>query len=253
MDDLFSQGGYALRFDWGVSGAERSRADLAVVVDVLSFSTAVSIAVDRGMTVYPYGWADESAATFARGRDAVLAVGRLEAVRSGSVAPSLSPSALLTCAPVPRLVLPSPNGSSICEALRLLEVDVAIGCLRNASATARHVRNALEAGKTVTFIAAGERWGDGALRPCLEDHLGAGAVLATLVAAGLGERMSPEARAAALLFSAHAPALGQTIRDCVSGKELNARGFDSDIAAAIDLDASLNVPVLIEGVFALTG
>jgi len=65
--------------------------------------------------------------------------------------------------------------------------------------------------------------------------------------------MSPEARAAALLFSAHAPALGQTIRDCVSGKELNARGFDSDIAAAIDLDASLNVPVLIEGAFALTG
>ncbi len=254
MDELFSQGGYALRFDWGVSGAERSQADLAVVVDVLSFSTAVSIAIDRGMIVYPYGWADESAATFARERDALLAVGRLEALRSGSVALSLSPSALLTCAPVPRLVLPSPNGSSICEALRLREVDVAIGCLRNASATARHVQNALEAGKSVTFIAAGERWGDdSALRPCLEDHLGAGAALATLVAAGFGDRMSPEARAAGLLFSAHAPALGQTIRDCVSGKELGARGFDTDVAAAIELDASPNVPVLIEGAFAVTG
>lgn len=254
MDELFSQGGYALRFDWGVSGAERSRADLAVVFDVLSFSTSVSIAVDRGMIVYPYGCADGSAEAFARERAAVLAVGRLEALRSGIVAPSLSPSALLTCQPVPRLVLPSPNGSSICEVLRLREVEVAIGCLRNASATASHVQNALEAGKTVTLIAAGERWEDGdALRPCLEDHLGAGAVLASLAAAGFGDRMSPEARAAALLFSAHASALGQTIRNCVSGKELDARGFDSDVAAAIELDASLNVPGLIEGAFAITG
>lgn len=250
MDGLFSQGGYALRFDWGVSGAEGSQADLAVVVDVLSFSTAVSIAVDKGMVVYPYRWADESAQTFARERDAVLAVGRLEVLRSGGVTPSLSPTALLSCEPVARLVLPSPNGSSISEALRLREVEVAIGCLRNASATARHVQNALEAGQTVTFIAAGELWGaDNSLRPCLEDHLGAGAALATLAGAGFGDRMSPEARAAALLFSAHAPTLGQTIRDCVSGKELDARGFDSDVAAASELDASPNVPVLIEGAF----
>jgi 2-phosphosulfolactate phosphatase len=254
VDGLFSQDGYALRFDWGLSGSERSHADLAVVVDVLSFSTAVSIAVDRGMVVYPYRWADESAGTFARERDAFLAVGRLEAQRSGSLTPSLSPSALLTCAPAPKLVLPSPNGSSICEALQHRKVEVAIGCLRNASATARHAQNALEAGQTVTFIAAGERWGAGnTLRPCLEDHLGAGAALATLAAAGFGNRMSPEARAAALLFSAHAPILGQTIRDCVSGKELGARGFDSDLAAAIELDVSPHVPVLIDGAFALNG
>lgn len=102
----------------------------------------------------------------------------------------------------------------------------------------------------MTFIAAGERWeGDNTLRPCLEDHLGAGAALATLAAAGLGDRMSPEARAAALLFSAHAPILGQTIRDCVSGKELDARGFGSDVAAAAQLDVSTHVPVLIEGAF----
>lgn len=252
MDGLFLQDGYALRFDWGVSGAERSQAGLAVVVDVLSFSTAVSIAVDKGMVVCPYRWADESAEAFARERGASLAVDRLEALRSGSVAPSLSPSALLTCEPIPRLVLPSPNGSSISEALRLREIEVAIGCLRNASATAHHVQNALEAGQTVTFIAAGERWGgDNTLRPCLEDHLGAGAALATLAAAGFGDRMSPEARAAALLFTAHAPALGQTIRDSVSGQELHARGFDSDVAAAVELDVSPHVPVLIEGAFAL--
>lgn len=253
MDGLFSQRGYALRLDWGASGARCSQADLAVVVDVLSFSTAVSIAVDRGMVVHPYGSADEAAEAFARERGAVLAGDRREMLRSGGVAPSLSPSSLLACEPVPRLVLPSPNGSAISEALRLRGMEVAIGCLRNASATARHVENALGSGQTVTFIAAGERWADNSLRPCLEDQLGAGAVLARLAAAGFGDRMSPEARAAARLFSAQAPELCQAIRDCVSGRELHVRGFDSDVAAALDLDASPNVPVLIEGAFGLNG
>jgi 2-phosphosulfolactate phosphatase len=251
VDQLFSQGGYDLRFDWGVSGAEQAQSDLAVVVDVLSFSTAVCIAVDRGMVVYPYRWADESAQAFARERDAFLPVGRRDALRSGRPEPSLSPSALLACEPVPRLVLPSPNGSSIAEALRLREIEVAVGCLRNASATARHVQNALHAGRSVTFIAAGERWAGGtSLRPCLEDHLGAGAALAALATAGFGDRMSPEARAAALLFSAHASTLGQTLRDCVSGKELDARGFYPDVAAAAELDTSPHVPVLRDGAFA---
>lgn len=252
MDGLFSQGSYALRFVWGVSGAEHSNTDVAVVVDVLSFSTAVSIAVDRGMVVFPYRWADESAAAFARDHSAVLAVGRLEALRSGSVSPSLSPSALLRCTPAPRLVLPSPNGSSIAEELRSRGIEVVVGCLRNASAAARYVESALEAGQSATFVAAGERWaGSNSLRPCVEDHLGAGAALAALAAAGFGDRMSPEARAAALLFSAHGPALSQTIRDSVSGRELDAQGFGSDVAAAVELDTSPNTPVLINGAFAL--
>jgi 2-phosphosulfolactate phosphatase len=252
VDRLFAQDSYALRFDWGMSGAERSSAEVVVVVDVLSFSTAVSIAVDRGMVVFPYRWADESAAAFARDHDAALAVGRLEALRSGSVSPSLSSSALLTCTPAARLVLPSPNGSSIAEELRSRGTDVAVGCLRNASATARYVQRTLEAGQSATFVAAGEKWdGNDALRPCLEDHLGAGAALAVLAAAGLGDRMSPEARAAAMLFSAHGPALGQAIRDSVSGRELDTRGFGSDVAAAVELDASPNVPILNEGAFSL--
>jgi phosphosulfolactate phosphohydrolase-like enzyme len=45
--------------------------------------------------------------------------------------------------------------------------------------------------------------------------------------------------------------LSQTIRDSVSGKELDARGFGSDVAAAVQLDVSPNVPILIEGAFAL--
>ncbi|BAS15848.1 lipoprotein [Arthrobacter sp. Hiyo8] len=44
----------------GLDGARAvaSGADLAVVVDVLTFTTCVSVAVDRGAIVFPYAWKD---------------------------------------------------------------------------------------------------------------------------------------------------------------------------------------------------
>lgn len=75
MADLYGQGDFRLRMDWGPVGAHAARADVSVVVDVLSFSTSVCIAVERGMRVYPYRWKGEQAETFACENDAVLAVG----------------------------------------------------------------------------------------------------------------------------------------------------------------------------------
>src|SRR5262245_40889594 len=70
-----------VRFEWGPTGAAAvaAGAHLAVVVDVLSFTTTLSIAVDRGITVLPFRWKDERAAAYAAEHDATLAVGRLEA------------------------------------------------------------------------------------------------------------------------------------------------------------------------------
>ena len=47
-----------IRFDWGPTGAADAAegVDLAVVVDVLSFTTTLTVAVERGITVLPYPW-----------------------------------------------------------------------------------------------------------------------------------------------------------------------------------------------------
>src|SRR5689334_24723497 len=102
-----------VRFEWGPTGAASvASADLAVVVDVLSFTTTLTVAVERGMTVLPFAWRDERAAAFAHEHDAVLATGRREA-REAGVGVSLSPAAMATVEGVERVVLPSPNGSTI--------------------------------------------------------------------------------------------------------------------------------------------
>lgn len=253
MAAVFGQADFDVRLDWGPVGAEATRADVCVVVDVLSFSTSVTVAVERGMWVYPYRWLGPGAEALAAEHDAVLAVGRLEATKTdATVAPSLSPASLLTCDPVPRLVLPSPNGSTIAEALQHSGATVAVGCLRNADAVASWLASALDDGRTVAVIAGGERWSyDNSLRPALEDQLGAGAILAHLVATGYGERISPEARAAAEMFAAALPGLAERMRTCVSGLELASKGFGSDVDVAADLNASPVVPVLLDGAFCL--
>ena len=65
MTDPFAQATHAIRLDWGPVGARATPADIAVVVDVLSFSTAVCVAVERGTVVLPYRWRGRDAERFA--------------------------------------------------------------------------------------------------------------------------------------------------------------------------------------------
>lgn len=252
---VFGQHRHAVRFDWGPVGAQVAEADLAVVVDVLSFSTSVCVAVERGMCVFPYRWKGPDAAAYARDHDAVLAVGRLESTLSDSPAPlSLSPAALLTAPSVPRLVLPSPNGSTITTILDEAGAQVVVGCFRNAAAVAELIAARLELGGSVAVIAAGERWrDDDSLRPALEDHLGAGAVLAALARLGYRKAMSPEATVAAVLFDAVRPRLSQSMHECVGARELEAMGFRSDVDVAASWDVSRVTPTLVDGAFRALG
>lgn len=258
MADWFTQAPYGVRFEWGPSGAARLAPGGAclVVVDVLSFTTAVSVAVDAGTRVYPYPWRDETATAFAARMDAALAVGRRAVT---DAAPwSLSPAALRRAPFTPRLVLPSPNGSAIsatatAAASAARSRAVVAGCLRNASAVGRWLagHGFGTPDRPLTVIAAGEGWPDGSLRPALEDLLGAGAIIAALHA----QRpcaLSPEAAAACATFQA-TPDPAAAVTDCASGRELATGGFADDVAVAVEIDASGAVPVLTDGAFTAAG
>ncbi|HLK01141.1 MAG TPA: 2-phosphosulfolactate phosphatase [Streptosporangiaceae bacterium] len=246
MADWVTQAPYGVRFEWGLAGAMAlgPSSSCLVVVDVLSFTTSVSVAVEAGTRVYPYAWQDRSAADFARRHRAELAAHDRE---DATAAPwSLSPAGLRRAPFTERLVLPSPNGSSICAAAAASGATVIAACLRNAGAVGSYLT---ESGhgkpdRPVTVIAAGERWPDGGLRPSLEDLLGAGAVISAL--SGM---LSPEARAARACF-AGIPDTAAAITACASGQELIARGFADDVAIAVETATSPIVPVLTSGAFA---
>lgn len=261
MRTAFGQSRAQVRFDWGLTGAlalAEQPGTAAVVVDVLSFSTAVSVACDAGVETFPFRWRDDRAAEFASAHGAQLAAGR----RDGGL--SLSPGSIRAWAanrnqpgagdsapPPSRLVLPSPNGSSICFALGERGGPVLAGCLRNAAAVAGRLAPELTAGRlpAIAVVAAGERWPDGELRPAVEDLWGAGAVLARLRTLLPETLFSPEASAAVAAFEAAEAKLGLLLQDCASGIELTENGFAEDVAIAAELDASTTAPVLHAGGF----
>ncbi len=226
------------RFDWGAEGlaAMAPHCAVVVIVDVLRFSTAVCCALESGAVVLPYRWNDDGAAAYAVANDAQLA-GRRE---DGAL--SLSPTDLLTVPAGTRLVLPSPNGSTLAFMARDLgATHVLVGCIRNAAATAAAAR-ALAGGAPIGVVAAGERWSvdGGPLRPAVEDMLGAGAVLAALdpSASVSHPRCSPEAAAARAAFVGARPRLYEAVSTCASGRELIARRWEDDVATAAAHDVS---------------
>ena len=238
------QAGYRIRFDWGLTGARALVADarpgdVSVVVDVLSFTTSLTVAVEQGIAVYPFPWAADEAPAYAEQRGAVLARGRRAGLAEGSV--SLSPASFEGAAGIERVVLPSPNGSTIAFALAESGVSVIGACLRNAGAVARWVAGT---GGAVRVIAAGERWPDGSLRPAVEDLWGAGAVLAALGALRRQEGVSPEARAAAAAYDVVRDELETALPDSAGGRELVSAGFARDVEIAAAADVSSVVPVL---------
>jgi 2-phosphosulfolactate phosphatase len=243
LDRAHQQHAYPLRFEWGLAGASAvaTGTDIAIVVDVLSFTTTLSVALDAGTAVLPYRWNDESAVAYALAHDAVLAVSRNEA-GPGDI--SLSAQTIRDGPPISRLVLPSPNGSTISWHLASAASVVLGTSLRNAEAVAEWISiNHDPRATTVAIIAAGEQWPDGALRPAIEDLWGAGAVLH-----GLHERgwtgLSPEASVARLGFDAVASDIAEQLRACASGRELIDKGYPEDVEIAAESDHSRSVPIL---------
>lgn len=223
---------YTARFDWGYEGVEQvgAASDMIVIIDVLSFSTCVDIVTGRGGIVYPYQVKDESTVAFAKQKAALLAGKRGESI-------SLSPTCLKTVPMGRRIVLPSPNGSTCTVLAKKTGAKVIAACLRNAPSVARYIQ---QQNGTVTVIACGERWGNGALRPAIEDMIAAGALLHELK----GDRLSPEAEIAVAAFRAAQDHLLAYLQNCASGQELISMGYPEDVELAAQWNQSGAVPVL---------
>jgi len=134
---FFDQHGFAIRCEWGNAGVTQLllESDAIVIVDVLSFSTCVDIAVSNEAKVYPYRFQDESAVAYAQSVDAILANHQ----REFATGFSLAPSSLVNIPKGSRLVLPSPNGATL--SLATQQIPTFAGCLRNAKSVAQAIQN----------------------------------------------------------------------------------------------------------------
>ncbi len=291
MTGWHSQDRHTVRVEWGPSGArslcryaaERGSPVTAVVVDVLSFTTCVSVASDAGTAVLPYRWGAAGAESFARDHDAALAGPRTQATQTTEATEataqgriSLSPGSIRAAEGVARLVLPSPNGSTISAVLAEAGATVVAGSLRNRSAVGHWLADRLAAAAitrsdspdgsrepagggtppgppAILIVPAGERWPDGSLRPAVEDLWGAGGIIDALVGT-LGHRagpllLSPEAQVALAAYRGVRERLGPALAECGSGRELIEKGFPGDVQIAAEQDQSRSVPVLRGGAF----
>ncbi|MGG1661053.1 2-phosphosulfolactate phosphatase [Brevibacillus sp. NRS-1366] len=230
--NFFNQGDYTARFEWGYEGVQHvgPGSSIVVIIDVLSFSTCVDVVVGRGGIVFPYRMKDESAGIFAEEKKAILAGKRGEPI-------SLSPACLRTIPQNSRIVLPSPNGSTCTVLAKECDAMVIAACLRNASAVASFIR---QQKGTVTIIACGERWSNGALRPAIEDMVAAGAILHELK----GHRLSVEAQIAVAAFLSAKRELSSILEQSGSGQELIRKGYPEDVYIAAQYNVSQNVPIL---------
>ena len=227
-----------VELEWGSTGVEvlGERADAIVIVDVLSFSSSVDIAVSHGAAVLPCPWRNGAARQYAEDENALLAGENEQGY-------SLRPASLTAMRPGERVVMPSPNGSLLSWQTAHRSA-VFAGCLRNANAVAEHLAARWS---TVGIIAAGERWPDGSMRFALEDWIGAGAVADALNA--LDFPCTPEAYAAAIAFRAFELEGFVSLHRTASAAELYDRGDGRDVDLAFDLNASTCVPALVDHVY----
>ena len=203
-----------------------------MIVDVLSFSTCVDIAVGRGACVFPFAETGDAARAPLRQGSGGM--------REPAVRPILAFSRSLGAG-----VVAGADRPSLAQRRRPLHWGGGNSNLHGVPPQrGRRRAAAARLGLRIAVIAAGERWPSGGLRPALEDWLGAG-----VVAAALDGRRSPEAQAACQAFEAATSRIESALLECVSGCELVERGFAGDVALASQLNVSQCAPRLSGGEF----
>ncbi|MCE7007503.1 2-phosphosulfolactate phosphatase [Kibdelosporangium philippinense] len=228
---MFTQDGFGVRMEWGMAGVEAlaPHCTVLIIVDVLSFTTSVDLAVSQGARVVVKA-PDEQSTGLKRPSE-------LKSVQAGT-----------------ELTFTSPNGGRLSE-FAAQRTRVMAGCLRNAAAVADRAIDLADRGP-IGVIPAGEQWGvnfyerqkSGAMRVAMEDYLGAGAIVSALLAEGYSPA-SPEAAFAATSYRTAEPYLAELLGGCGSGLELGEKGLSEDIALAGQVNVSKATPTLVNGVF----
>lgn len=215
---MFDQSPYRSRVEWGKRGAREAaeRGDILIIVDVLSFSSTVTTAVNYGAIIYPYPpYLDGKKYAEKVGAEYIL--GRREASEMGK--PTLSPVSFQQDHANKKYVLSSLNGA-FCTWIASEIPALLIGSLLNAASVASTANQLSYINKAnITVIPCGEQWCDGRenednLRPAVEDYLGAGAILTNLKGS-----KSPEAEICKAAFQNSEGKLEDWIWDCGSGRE----------------------------------
>jgi 2-phosphosulfolactate phosphatase len=238
-----------LHLDWGLDAARLAveRGDAVVIVDALSFSTTVIMAVALGADVLALPRVDLER------EDDHTAIGARYNARllANDPADRRLPGALTELGglrPGDRVVIPSQNGATLCAAVAQAPA-TAIGSFRNRTAVAQWCVTTLAGGaaQRVTLVAAGSTWSQmtpfTALRPSVEDGLAAGAIASA--ARDMGLSVSVEATAMATLFEAgtRQEAISSWLRRSVTGRWLRSRGDNpAEIDEACRTDYDTVVP-----------
>jgi len=243
---MFDQSPFECRFDWGTKGTDNAseRKDIIIIVDVISFSSATVAAVNYGASIFPYA-SYTYGKFYAKQVGAEMALSRKEAKESGGR--SLSPATFTPEDRGKKYVLYSPNGAT-CSRHAHMAPHVFLGSFLNASAVAGEAEKIRkETGMKITVIACGEHWPgpideEKHLRPCIEDYLGAGAILSYLSGS-----KSPEAEVCTGAFMSSKDKIEGLIWDCCSGRELREAGFGEDVTFCSRLNIYDAVPRLAGG------
>lgn len=239
----FDQSPYECKVEWGRRGAREAaeRGDIAIIVDVLSFSSTVVSALSYGAILYPYP-PDLDGKRYAEKVGAEFILGRSEAAKAGR--PTLAPVSFNHEHFNKKYVLTSLNGA-FCTWIASKVPALLIGSLLNADSVANAAHQLQKETKAnITVIPCGEQWGDireheDSLRPAMEDYLGAGAILSYLEG-----KKSPEAELCRISFQHSKQNIEDMIWDCGSGRELREKGFESDVKHCSHLNAYRTVPIL---------
>ncbi len=226
--------------------ADLVRGAHVAVVDVLRASTTIAVALANGAAgVIPVTEPGDAIALGHRlGRDRVLFCGERNAERIDGFDLDNSPASFTPEAIAGKtLIMTTTNGT---RALRAVATAASVRTAALVNRTALADALAHEEG-AIVIVCAGDADGF-----ALEDAIGAGALVDTLLTL-IGEvELKDGARAAALLYRSVAGRLAEAVASSDHAQSLSRKGFARDVTRCAALDTVNVVPTLRDGILVVT-